>query len=143
MSKQIKARRPAAKRPLEIGPRELLLAGLGAVSLTRKQSIKAFDALVAGSGELRSRVGEAVGNASVAVNDGLYAARERVEGAVSPLIERAGSTLQVLRGEVEAKVAPVLQRLGVTLPARKPARRPAAKRVAKRATAKRSARKRA
>jgi len=138
MAKQIKARRAAGASKIEIGPRELMLAGLGAVSLTRKQSIRLYGVLVAEGEQLRSRIGNSVGNLSVSVNDGFYSLRERVETAVSPVVERAENAYGVVKGEVETRLAPVLARFGVK-PAAAKRKRPAAKRpAAKRATTKRA-----
>lgn len=142
MAKQIKARRVSTARKIEVGPRELMLAGLGAVSLTRKQSVKFYGVLVAEGEQLRSRIGNSVGNVSVAMNDGYYAVRERVETAVAPVVARVETAYETVKGEVESRLQPVLIRFGVatapkTARKRSAAKRPAAKRAAaKRATSK-------
>lgn len=129
MAKQIKARRVATARTSAIGPRELVLAGLGAVSLTRKQSIRLFDAIRQEGAQLSSRLGQA----SVALNDRIYAARDSIGGVVAPAVERAGNALASARGEIEQRLAPVLVRLGVK-PAAKTRKRSTAKRPAARRT---------
>ena len=49
------------KTPVEISPRTLLLAGLGAAVLARKQARRSFDAAVANADQLRDRA-EAAAN---------------------------------------------------------------------------------
>ncbi len=138
MAKQIKARRVSTARKIEVGPRELMLAGLGAVSLTRKQSLKFYGVLVAEGEQLRSRIGNRVGNVSVTMNDGYYAMRERVETVVAPVVARVETVLETVKGEVESRLQPVLIRFGVATAPKTARKRPAAKRpAAKRAAAKR------
>jgi hypothetical protein len=137
MAKQIKARRVSTARKIEVGPRELMLAGLGAVSLTRKQSVKFYGVLVAEGEQLRSRIGDSVGNVSVAMNDGYYALRERVETAVAPVVARVETAFETVKGEVESRLQPVLIRFGVATAPKAARKRPAAKRAAvKRGTSK-------
>ncbi len=129
MAKQIKARRVTKAQKIEFGPRQLALAGLGAVSLTRKQSVRLFAAIRQEGAQLGYRLGEA----SVALNDRLYAFRDRISGVVAPAVERAGGALASARGEIETRLAPVLVRFGVK-PAPKGRTRAAAKRPAVRRT---------
>jgi hypothetical protein len=116
MAKQIKSRRVAAKPAVD--SRDLLLAGLGAVSLTRKQGIKLYGVLVDEGKQFQGRV------------------EQTIESIVTPLRSRAEAAYGTVKGELETRLAPVLVKLGV-----KPAAKPrAAKRAAKAKPVKRAAR---
>jgi poly(hydroxyalkanoate) granule-associated protein len=139
MVKQVNARKAASKRTPDFTARELWLASLGAASLTRKQGIKLYDAMVEEGNALQGKVNQAVADARSQVDGALCSVRERIDGVVAPVRERAEATFVVLKDEVETRLQPVLARFGKVKPAAKraPAKRRAAP-SARKVTAKRT-----
>ena len=136
MAKQIKARRVAVKRVNESKARELWLASLGAASLTRKQGIKLYAAMVTEGRGMQSRVIEAVNGFGAQVNDKLADVRAKIEGSVQPLRHRAEATYLVLADEVTVRLQPLLVRFGFAAPAKRRAPAKAKKAVRRAAPAK-------
>jgi poly(hydroxyalkanoate) granule-associated protein len=132
MVKQVKTRRTQpATAAATFGSRELLLAGIGAVSLTRKQGVKLYGSLLDEGRTLQGRANEAVQNVSQQISSGFDAARDRIEAAVKPIRGRAEATFANVKSEVETRLQPVLARFGVKAkPAKRVVRKPAAKRPA-------------
>lgn len=122
MARKTVSRKTTAIRRSEFQPRQLLLAGLGAVSLGRKQAIKSYSQATGEIGNLRVRSESVVKEAEAAARS----LRKQVEGKV----------LQ-FRKTTEKQLAPVLARFGVNAPAKAPTKA-AAKRAS--APAKRRAR---
>lgn len=118
-----------------VGPRQLVLAGLGAVSLARKQAIKSFDAVVTGSGEVRD-VGLEIASGLLAdASERASVLRQRVERRIEPVLLSAQAHVGAVVDELKQRAAPVLGRFGVQVPTA--ARKKAA---GTRATARRAAR---
>lgn len=139
MVKQVKTRRTKPATAAAFGSRELLLAGIGAVSLTRKQGIKLYGSLLEEGRSLQGRANDAVQNVGQQISDGFDAARHRVEAAVKPLRGRAEKTLASAKSEVETRLQPVLARFGVATKTKaKPAKRAVRKPVARKPVAKRA-----
>lgn len=119
MAKQIKSRRVAtAKNGVE--SRDLLLAGLGAVSLTRKQGIKIYGALVQEGRQFQGRVEQTIDGLQDQARLGAEIVRERVEAIVTPVRARAESAYGAVKSEIESRLAPVLDKLGAKRATRKP-----------------------
>ena len=134
MAKQIKTRRAAPKAGVET--RDLFLAGLGAVSLTRKQGIKIYGAMLEEGKQFQGRIEQTIDGLQDQAKLGAELVRERVESIVTPVRSRAEAAYGTVKAELETRLAPVLAKFGV-----KPAAKPrAVKRVAKK-PAKRAARK--
>ena len=127
-SKTTRAAKAAARHP-EYKSRDFLLAGIGAVSLGRKQAIQSYADAVQGVGELRERVQDAFENANSQIGLLRKQARTRI-AAVQKQVETLGKQA---KGQAQVRLAPVLAKLGVKPAAKKPAARKAVKRVAKRA----------
>lgn len=104
-------RRPS-RAAAGIDARTLWLAGLGAVSLTRKQGIKLYDALIEEGRQLQGRVEDAFGDLQGQVRAGAARARTQVVALVSPLRDRTGQMLDSVRTEVETRLSPVFARFG-------------------------------
>lgn len=100
-------------------PRAFVLAGIGAVSLGRKQALKYYSDAIATACALRKQAAGRV-----------QSLRKQVEAAVTP----AALKVQSLASLAEAQLQPVLGKLGLAAAKRRPARKAAAKRkpVAKR-----------
>jgi dsDNA-specific endonuclease/ATPase MutS2 len=156
------ARRPAPRQ--EFNPRALLLAGVGAVSLGRKQAIRTIDEAGGNVAALRKRVDASVKSLETRARkltreaEGDFVRlRKQAEGKVAQLRKQARGKVAELRkqastqivaplqhkldevvvgiaAQAETRFGPVLAKLGV-----KPARKPAARRPAK--TARKSSRK--
>jgi poly(hydroxyalkanoate) granule-associated protein len=140
MAKQLKTRRPAAAAA-RLEARDLWLAGLGAVSLTRKNGIKFYGTLLEEGKQFQGRFEQSIAQFQGQARQGYANVRNRVEAAVSPIRERAEATYGTVKAELETRLAPVLDKLGMK-PAAKARARKTAKRVVKtRATAKRATRK--
>ena len=128
MVKQVKSRRAkAAQTTPEFNARELWLASLGAVSLTRKQGIKLYDTLVDEGRALQAKVGETVAAVNGQVNGTINNVRGRVESILVPVSERAQATYDLVKSEVETRLQPVLARFGIEAPKAKRAPRTAKK----------------
>jgi poly(hydroxyalkanoate) granule-associated protein len=144
MVTQVKSRRaPASKAAAEFNSRQLLLAGLGAVSLSRKEGIRLYDSLVREGRSLQTRASKAVNSYSDRIDRDLERARERVRAAIARIRGQAESALGSLRSDVQRRLQPVLARFGVKGKARRSpvkktvraARKPAAKRSPRRKAA--------
>ena len=112
----------STQRPAEHGPREFLLAGLGAVSLGRKRLQSAyangFQELVG----VRDRAQEAVIAAAASLDQQVDALRRRAD--------RWQAQARAYRDQVEHRLRPVLGELG--LPVRKPRKRKPVRKAARR-----------
>jgi hypothetical protein len=140
MAKQIKTRRAPAKAGIEA--HDLFLAGLGAVSLTRKQGIKLYDTLLVEGKQFQGRIEQTIESLQDQAKLGAEIVRERVEAIVTPIRARAEATLGTVKGELETRLAPVLDKLGMKAPAKTRARTAAKRPVRKaKAPAKRATRK--
>lgn len=142
MAKQIKTRRAAVANKTGIEGRDLLLAGIGAVSLTRKQGIKLYSTLVEEGKQMSGRVEQTLANLQDQAKLGAELVRERFDAVASPIRARAKATYSTVKAELESRLAPVLDRLGVKRSVKTRARGGVKKVVRKtRATAKRVVRK--
>lgn len=94
-------KRKAQSAQRKFQPQDVLLAGLGAVSLGRKQFLEACSNGLEGVADLRDRTQEVV----LAVVDSL------------------NQQVQDLGQQAQARIAPVLARFGISRPVRKPVRR--------------------
>lgn len=121
-------RRAVRKTKTKLTPRAVLLAGIGAASLCRKQALRSVDGLAASADTLRNRAETAAREAGSAVAK----LRKQAKARLAPVQKQAAQFAQLAQAEFEARFAPVLARLGAKAPAKKrPAR--AAKRTRKRA----------
>lgn len=122
----------STKRVASVEPRDLWLAGLGAVSLTRKQGVKFFGTLVDEGKQFQGKFEGALVDFQSQAMAGAERVRAQVEAFVTPLRQRAGATLGTVKAEVESRLSPVFDKLGVK---RKPATRVhgGAKRVVRKA----------
>lgn len=140
MATQSKTRRAAPAAKARIDARDLWLAGLGAVSLTRKNGIKLYGTLLEEGKQFQGRAGQQIDALQRQAREGFDSAKSRVEAAIAPIRERAEATYGQVKSEVETRLQPVLAKLGVK-PAPKPrarkastarrTRKPVAKRRAK------------
>jgi hypothetical protein len=131
MVKQVKSRRaPKSRAAADFTTRQLLLAGLGALSLGRKEGVRLFGALVRDGRDLRGRARRAVSGASGRIQRDVTAAGGRVRAAIVPLRGRVEASVTGL----QSRLAPLLARLGVNARAQRApkrntrARKPAAPR---------------
>lgn len=118
MTRKTANRRNAA---VSADPRAFVLAGLGAVSLGRKQALKSYNDALASASALRK---QAEGRAK--------ALRTQVEAVVTPVALKA----QSLASLAQAQLQPVLGKLGIAA-TRKPARKATRKTAARKATSQR------
>ena len=129
MAKQLKSRRAAPAAKARIDARDLWLAGLGAVSLTRKNGIKLYGTLLEEGKQFQGRAGEQFDALQRQAREGFETAKARVEAVVSPIRERAEATYGTVKSEVETRLQPVLAKLGVKPAAKaRPRKAPVAKR---------------
>lgn len=138
--KTIRRAAPRAAKPLQ--PRDLVLAGIGAVSLGRKQVIQSYADGFDGIVGLRARTAKSV-QAYVKSAKGKVAGLEKqakaqtaslkkqVKAKVAPIRKNLVALATEAKAQAETRLAPVLAKLGVK---KKPARRVATKKkvVAKR-----------
>jgi hypothetical protein len=104
--------------------RNVLLAGLGAVSRGRRQAGAAIDAAFAEVGQLPVRGAEA----AVAVRRSIDKAAAQAIARLAPVRRRAEAFARDAEREFQTVAAPVLVRLGLAEPARKTATRKTAPR---------------
>lgn len=154
MAKQIKARRVGRSKQVQVSGRELWLAGLGAVSLTRKQARATFDAVNAGAVSFERRVRNTLIDVIDSAADRTELVRTRAEGVfhdVRGVVVPAGIHAQGLVADAIARAdrlaQPLLAKLGVVAAPKARAtvkRKPkAAKRAAKPAAARKAPARRA
>lgn len=132
MAKQTKTRRAPAKAGIEA--HDLFLAGLGAVSLTRKQGIRIYGTLLDEGKQFQGKFEQTIEGLQDQARLGAELVRERVEAIVTPIRTRAEAAYGSVRGELETRLAPVLGKLGVK-PAPKARARTGTKRTVRKAKA--------
>lgn len=115
-------------RNTEVSPRTVMLAGIGAASLGRKQAIRSLDGLAELPEAIRVRAEEAAREAGNSVAK----FRKQAKAKLAPVQKQAAVFAQQAQAEFETRFAPVLVKLGAKTPAKR-APRPAAKRTRKRA----------
>jgi polyhydroxyalkanoate synthesis regulator phasin len=92
-----------SKNP-SIDPRQLWLAGLGAVSLTRKQAAKAYGVLVEEGTQFRAQAGKRIDAISRQARSDV----KNIQSKVAPVLNRANEAYDVVRQQVETRLAPVV-----------------------------------
>jgi len=127
--KTIKRSAPAARHS-QFQPQDLLLAGIGAVSLGRKQVIEAYANGFEGVAELRNQAEHAVQSAAKSFNGKVIQLRKQAESKAAPLAKKVIKLADEAKAQAKTRLAPVLAKLGVK---KAPAKRAASK---KRAVAK-------
>jgi hypothetical protein len=145
MAKQIKSRRSrrsATRATSTFEVRQLWLAAIGAVSLSRKQGSKFYGTLLNEGRGLQDRVNDSIADVSGQVSAMVTQMRDRAESIVKPLRARADSAIATVKSEVETRAKPLMVRFGFAkkTPAK---RRPAAKRVARKSATRRTAKRKA
>ena len=127
--------RRRSPRKTEVSPRTVVLAGIGAASLGRKQAIRSIDGLAELPDTLRLRAEEAAREAGKTV----ARFRKQAKARLAPVKKQVAGFAQQAQAEFETRFAPVLVKLGAKAPAKRTARkstrtaRPAAKRTRRRA----------
>lgn len=124
-SKTARAAKAATRHP-EYKSRDFLLAGIGAVSLGRKQAIQSYAEAVQGVGELRERVQDAFENA----NSQVALLRKQARSRIAPVQKQVETLVKQAKGQAQARLAPMLAKFGVKQPV---AKKPVARKTAKRA----------
>jgi dsDNA-specific endonuclease/ATPase MutS2 len=135
----------------EFNPRALLLAGVGAVSLGRKQALRSIEEAGDNAVSLRKQLDAKVKTfesrarklTTQAEGDfkrlrkqakGKVAElRKQARARIAPLQNRLDEVVVEVANQAQSRLGPVLARLGVT-PAKRPVRKPAAKRRGAKAT---------
>ena len=139
------AKRNTTKKT-DIGGRELVLAGIGAVSLTRKQAIRAYDALVAegaqtrdriesGMTELRGQIEARAKQVRADVTGRIKPVFTQINDRVEPIITTISSRAESAKNDLQTRLQPLLAKVGIETK-KKPAprkRKPAAKRTVRKA----------
>lgn len=128
-----------AKNP-SVDPRDLWLAGLGMVSLTRKQAAKVYGTLVEEGTQFRDVASQRIEALNKQARANLNEVKSKVEAKVDPLLARASDVYGSVRGELETRLSPVVSAFSKkkAKATRKPAaRKPAAaKKTVKKVAAK-------
>jgi len=125
MARQVKARRVARRK--QIQPRDLWLAGIGALSLARKQAAGSYANLSKRARALRVQAGHAVIDSLGTADASLNQARTRLLRGANQAQTRALALLSQARSLTTARLAPVLARFGVQTGTAARKRKPAAK----------------
>ena len=112
MARKTRKRPASAAGHRSYQPRDVLLAGLGAVALGRRQVAAAVAHAPARIAELRSVAGTAVRRAGDTVSAQVVALRRRA----APAQKAIGALARDARREIEARLAPALATLGVKAP---------------------------
>ncbi|KFN42914.1 hypothetical protein [Arenimonas oryziterrae] len=135
MARKISKRTPRATKNAPVQPRELLLAGIGAVSLGRKQAIKSYADTLEGAADLRARAEAAVQDAVETVSGKVVALRKQAKASVGPMQKKVIALASEAKTQAETRLAPVLAKFGVKKKAIKRTaakKKPVAKRPVKR-----------
>ena len=125
--------RRRSPRKTEVSPRTVVLAGIGAASLGRKQAIKSIDGLAELPETIRQRAEIAAREAGKSV----ARFRKQAKAKLAPVKKQVAGFAQQAQAEFETRFAPVLVKLGAKAPAKRTARkstrtaRPAARRTRK------------
>ena len=114
-----------AKNP-NIDPRDLWLAGLGVVSLTRKQAAKVYGTLVEEGTQFRDAANKRIEALNTQARANLNEVKAKVEARVEPLLSRANDAYGSVKGELEARLSPVMATFAKKA---KPARKTATRKV--------------
>lgn len=109
--------------------RDVLLAGIGAVSLGRKQVIKSYTDAVSSVYSLRDQANAAVNAAGAKA----VRLRKQAQARIAPARKTVVTLVSGLRSQAQAQLQPVLGKLGLAAAKARVSRNPAA---AKRAPAK-------
>jgi hypothetical protein len=117
MTRSTPVRRRTARKT-ELSPRAVLLAGLGAVSLGRKQALQSIDDLATGAQTLRSRADSAARQAGNRVSQ----LRKQATARIAPVKKQAAAIAKQAQASVQTRLSPVLVKLGVK-PAKAKAKR--------------------
>jgi len=111
-------RRPAPRK--EFDPRDLLLAGVGAVSLGRKQALRSIEEaggnLIALRGKFDASVKSFESRARKLTREAegdFLRLRKQAEGKVATLRKQARGKVAALRKQAEARVAPLQEKIGI------------------------------
>jgi hypothetical protein len=128
MTRSTPARRRATRKTT-LNPRNVLLAGIGAASLGRKQALKSIDGLAELPDLLRQRADDAAREAGTRV----ARLRNQAKARLAPVKKQAATFARQAQAEFETRFAPVLVKLGKKAPAKRARKatrsaRPAAKR---------------
>jgi hypothetical protein len=132
MARKTTKRPASAARRTEFQPHDFLLAGLGAVSLGRKQVAQfyenGFEGVADGVAELRSRAEDAVQSAAKTVSDKVVALRKQAKAKAAPVKKQVIQFANEAKAQAQTRLAPVLAKFGVKkAPAKRaPARKKAA-----------------
>ena len=116
-----------AKNP-GIDPRDLWLAGLGVVSLTRKQAAKVYGTLVEEGTQFRDAANKRIETLNKQARTNLKDVKSKVEAKVDPLLARASDVYGSVKGELETRLSPVVATFSKKKA--KPARKTAARKPA-------------
>jgi len=141
MARQVKARRVARRK--QIQPRDLWLAGIGALSLARKQAQGSYASLSQRARALRVLAGHVVIDSLGSADASLNQARTRLLRGVNHAQARALALVVQARNLAQVQLAPLLARFGAPTKAGSRQRKPAAKAVKARGTAPTRARRKA
>ncbi len=145
--KKTTAAKAAGNRPDPTG-RELWFAGLGALSLTRKQVLAGIDQSIYLGRQLRNQANERIDLGRSAFADVGTRVREladtasnragaeagRAKAIIDGLIGEVRERAECLIGEAEARVRPVMVEFGLAEPKRQPRARKSASRPTAKAT---------
>lgn len=118
----------SAQRMADHGPRDFLLAGIGAVSLGRKRLLSAYANGFQELAVVRDRAQEAMISAAASLDEKVDALRRRAD--------RWQAQARAYRDQVEHRFGPVLGELG--LPVRQVRKRKAVRKVARKAAKRRA-----
>ncbi len=111
-----------------VDPRDLWLAGLGVVSLTRKQAAKVYGTLVEEGTQFRDAANKRIETLNKQARANLKDVKSKVEAKVDPLLARASDVYGSVKGELETRLSPVVATLSKKKA--KPARKTAARKPA-------------
>ena len=144
------ARKTASKRVVKTAPgtsgspsRDFVLAGLGAVSLGRKQALASYQNFGQNAAELGERISSSIRSFETEAKklrkktEGkVVKLRKQAEAQIQPIQEKVLAVVTEAKAQAEARLSPVFVKFGIKQAAKKRVARkraPAKKAVAKRA----------
>src|SRR4249919_1960772 len=106
--------------------RDFVLAGIGAVSLGRKQAIASYQNFGQNAAELGERVSDSIKSLETGAKNlrkktetKVVKLRKQAEAQIVPIQKKVRAVVSEARTQAEARLAPVLGRFGIKPPAKK------------------------
>lgn len=113
MARPTKKRSTSTAQRSQFQPQDLLLAGIGALSLGRKQVTDAYANGFEDAAELGNLAREVVLGAAQVLSSKVLVLRKKAKAKAAPMKKKVLALVTEASSQAQARLAPVLARLGV------------------------------